>query len=75
MNKTVNDTRLSAHFKLSEFLNIEKYPDNKPSMQDVVNMTYGCLMLLEPARQVVGPILIKRQVPDGKPAVLYVTVL
>ena len=58
MNKTVNDTRLSPHFKLSEFLNIEKYPDNKPSMQDVVNMTYGCLMLLEPARKEVGPIII-----------------
>ena len=27
-------------------------------MQDVANITYGCLMLLEPARQVVGPILI-----------------
>jgi len=27
-------------------------------MQDVANMTYGCLMLLEPARRVVGPILI-----------------
>ena len=27
-------------------------------MQHVANMTYGCLMLLEPARQVVGPILI-----------------
>ena len=27
-------------------------------MQYVANMTYGCLMLLEPARQAVGPILI-----------------
>ena len=27
-------------------------------MQDVANMTYGCLMLLEPARRVVGPIII-----------------
>lgn len=27
-------------------------------MQHVANMVYGCLMLLEPARQVVGPILI-----------------
>ena len=58
MNKTVNDTRLSPHFKLSEFLNTDKYPDNKPSMQDVVNMTYGCQMLLEPAREEVGPIII-----------------
>jgi uncharacterized protein YcbK (DUF882 family) len=37
---------------------MKKYPDNTPSMQHVVNMTYGCLMLLEPARQAVGPIII-----------------
>ena len=57
-NTTINDTRLSPHFSLSEFLNVSKYPDNKSTMQHVANMTYGCLMLLEPARQVVGPILI-----------------
>jgi hypothetical protein len=57
-NTTINDTRLSPHFKLGEFLNLSKYPDNKPTMQHVVNMVYGCLMLLEPARQLVGPILI-----------------
>ena len=57
-NTTINDTRLSPHFSLSEFLNVSKYADNKPTMQDVANMTYGCLILLEPARRVVGPILI-----------------
>ena len=57
-NTQLNDTRLSSHFKLGEFLNLGKYPDNKPTMQHVANMTYGCLMLLEPARQVVGPIII-----------------
>lgn len=57
-NTQLNDTRLSPHFRLGEFLNLGKYPDNKPTMQHVVNMTYGCLMLLEPARQVVSPILI-----------------
>ena len=57
-NTTINDTRLSPHFKLGEFINLSKYADNKPTMQDVVNMTYGCHMLLEPARKVVGPILI-----------------
>ena len=57
-NTQLNDTRLSSHFRLGEFLNLSKYPDNKPTMQHVVNMTYGCLMLLEPARQVVGPIII-----------------
>ena len=62
-------TRLSKHFTLEEFINAGKYPDrstsgrsayteNKPTMQHVANMTYGCLMLLEPARQAVGPILI-----------------
>ena len=57
-NTTINDTRLSPHFKLGEFIKQSKYPDNKPTMQHVANMTYGCLMLLEPARQVVGPIII-----------------
>ena len=65
----MNSTHLSPHFTLEEFINAGKYPDrstsgrsayaeNKPTMQHVANMTYGCLMLLEPARQVVGPILI-----------------
>ena len=54
----MENTRLSNHFTLAEFINLGKYPDNKPTMQHVANMTYGCLMLLEPARQVVGPILI-----------------
>ena len=58
MNTTINDIRLSVHFRLVEFLNVKKYPDNKPTLQDVANMTYGCIMLLEPARQVVGPIII-----------------
>ena len=57
-NTQLNDTRLSPHFRLGEFLNLGKYSDNKPTMQHVANLTYGCLMLLEPARQVVGPILI-----------------
>ncbi len=33
-------------------------PSYKPTMQHVANLTYGCLMLLEPARQMVGPIII-----------------
>ena len=51
-------TRLSKHFTLEEFVNTQKYPCNKRTLQHVANMTYGCLMLLEPARHVVGPILI-----------------
>ena len=54
----MENTRLSNHFSLSEFLNLKKYPDNIPSMQVAVNLTYGCLLLLEPARLEVGPILI-----------------
>ena len=50
--------RLSPHFRLSEFLNLGKYPQNIPTMQDVANLTYGCHLLLEPARSEVGPIII-----------------
>ena len=54
----LDDIRLSAHFKLIEFLNLQKYADNIPTMQAVVNLTYGCHMLLVSARKVVGPIII-----------------
>ena len=58
MNTTISNVLLSPHFRLGEFVNMKKYPDNTPTMQHVANMTYGCLMLLEPARQAVGPIII-----------------
>ena len=58
MKTEMNDIRLSQHFRLSEFLNSGKYPDNIPDLQHVVNMTYGCHLLLEPARREVGPIII-----------------
>lgn len=58
MNTPINNTRLSPHFNLTEFLNLKKYPKNIPSMQDVANMTYGCHFLLESARKEVGPIII-----------------
>ena len=59
MNTTINDTRLSPHFRLGEFINLHKYPDNKPTMQYVANMTYGSHFLLEPARKAIGcPIII-----------------
>ena len=54
----LNGVRLSPHFKLSEFLNLKKYPENIPTMQAVANLTYGCHLLLEPARLEVGPIII-----------------
>ena len=54
----LDGVRLSAHFKLGEFLNLKKYPENIPTMQVVANLTYGCIMLLEPARLEVGPIII-----------------
>ena len=55
---TFDGVRLSPHFKLNEFIKADKYPDNKPTLQDVVNMAYGCLLLLEPARAIVGPIIV-----------------
>jgi hypothetical protein len=58
MNTQINNVRISPHFKLSEFLNPGKYPQNIPTMQDVVNLTYGCHLLLEPARSEVGPIIV-----------------
>ena len=58
MKENLNEVRLSPHFKLSEFLKLEKYPENIPSMQVVANLSYGCHFLLEPARIKVGPIII-----------------
>jgi len=52
MKNELTLVRLSAHFGLNEFLNISKYPENIPTMQVVVNQTYGCHQLLEPARPV-----------------------
>ena len=54
----LNGVRLSPHFKLREFINLGKYPENSPTMQVVANLTYGCHFLLEPARLLVGPIII-----------------
>ena len=54
----MEDVRLSRHFTLAEFCNLQKYPANVPTTQQVANLTYGCLMLLEPARQQVGPIIV-----------------
>ena len=54
----LDGVRLSPHFKLNEFIKADKYPDNKPTLQDVVNMAYDCQMLLEPARIAVGPIIV-----------------
>ena len=58
MKENLNEIKLSPHFMLREFLNLKKYPENIPTMQVVANLTYGCLMLLEPARAIVGPIII-----------------
>ena len=58
MKENLNEIKLSKHFLLREFLNLKKYPENLPTMQVVANLTYGCLMLLEPARAIVGPIII-----------------
>ena len=55
----MNKTGLSIHFTLAEFCNWKKYPENKPTVQQISNMIYGCRNLLEPARQAIGcPIII-----------------
>ena len=55
----MENTRLSEHFTLAEFCNLKKYPANQPTVQQMVNMTYGCLMLLEPARKAIGcPVIV-----------------
>ena len=58
MKENLNEIMLSPHFKLSEFLNLGKYPENIPTLQVVANLTYGCHLLLEPARAIAGPIII-----------------
>lgn len=59
MIQELNEIRLSPHFGLAEFLKLDEHPDNIPTVQDIVNMTYGCLMLLEPTRNIVGcPIIV-----------------
>lgn len=50
--------KLSPHFTVEEFCNLDRYPGNVPGMQAVVNMAYGCIMILEPARKLFGPIII-----------------
>ena len=54
----MENIKLSNHFTLAEFCKLSKYPDNLPTPQVVFNLKYGCQYLLEPARQVVGPIII-----------------
>ena len=55
----MENIKLSNHFTLSEFCNLDKYPDNIPTVQQIANMTYGCRQLLEPAREAIGcPIII-----------------
>ena len=54
----INNIRLSAHFQLNEFLRLDKYPDNVPTIYQFAAMVYGCQHLLEPARTEVGPIII-----------------
>ncbi len=53
MSLPISPILLSPHFALGEFLRLSKYPDNIPTLQAVANLTYGCLLLLEPARQLV----------------------
>lgn len=53
-------TRLSEHFLLSEFTHTSYWSiKNVPPEQAIVNLAYGCTMVLEPLRQELGiPIII-----------------
>ena len=53
------EVTLSPHFRLSEFLALAKYPGNTPDAQSLVNLTYGCVTILEPVRILMDcPIII-----------------
>ena len=53
------EVQLSPHFRLSEFLNLGKYPKNVPDAQSLVNLAIGCTTILEPARVLLAsPIVI-----------------
>ena len=54
----LNGVRLSQHFLLQEFIHLRRHPDNIPTAQDIANLTFGCLMVLEPARLIAGPIIV-----------------
>lgn len=47
---TLKQVQLTKHFFLTEFLNLERHPDNLPSLQVISNLAYGCATILEPAR-------------------------
>lgn len=49
------DVTLSKHFKLEEFLHLDKYPENIPSVQDVVNMTCWAQRGLSPLHPLPAP--------------------
>ena len=57
-NTQLNDIQLTHHFSLSEFLNLQKHPDNLPTPQVLFNLKYGCQYLLEPVRREVGAIIV-----------------
>ena len=53
-NHELEGVRLSQHFLLQEFIHLRRHPENIPTAQDIANLTYGCLMVLEPARLIAG---------------------
>lgn len=51
--------KVSPHFTLDELCNWKKYPTNLPDNQSVINLVYGCIRILEPARDAAGcPLLV-----------------
>lgn len=53
------DIQLTRHFRLAEFLNLGRYPDNVPDAQSLTNLQYGVATILEPVRLLLNaPIII-----------------
>lgn len=56
---TAADIQLTRHFRLAEFLNLQRYPDNIPDAQSLTNLQYGVSTILEPVRILLNaPIII-----------------
>lgn len=56
---TAADIQLTRHFRLAEFLNLGRYPDNIPDAQSLTNLQYGVATILEPVRILLNaPIII-----------------
>lgn len=54
----ITGIRLSEHFTLSEFLNLQRHPRNIPDQQQIINMVHLCTILEQLRTAVACPIII-----------------